>query len=223
MMTGSPVSMEPFSGRADAILQAWYPGQFGGVVIAETLLGLSNPSGRLPVTFYKQDSALPDFMDYSMDGRTYKFLSSEPVYPFGYGLSYTSFHYSGLSLSSDIIPAGESVHAAITVRNTGKMDGAEVVQLYLKDMEASTRVPHWQLAAFCRVELKAGEERELAFEIPAKRMCVINEDGKAILEPGIFTIFAGGGQPDSVSVALTGSKPLEISFEVTGEAREIPI
>jgi beta-glucosidase len=221
MMTGSPVDMTPFAGRAAAILQAWYPGQFGGLAVAEALLGQVNPSGRLPVTFYKDDASLPDFTDYSMEGRTYKFLRGEPGYPFGYGLSYTSFEYGGVRPQAPSVEAGKPVKVASTVRNTGKRAGGEVVQLYLTDVEASTRTPRWQLADFRRIELQPGEQREISFEIPARRMCVITDDGRTVLEPGRFRVYLGGSQPDALSARLTGRKPLEAEFEITGKALEM--
>jgi beta-glucosidase len=221
MMTGSPVDMRPFSGKAAAILQAWYPGQFGGLAVAETLLGLSNPSGRLPITFYRDDESLPDFHDYSMEGRTYKFINGEPAYPFGYGLSYTAFGYTDLLLSEQKVEAGLSVGVAVTVRNTGACAGGEVVQLYLKDNDSKTRLPCWQLVDFLHVELEPNESREVSFEIPARKMCVITDDGRAVLEPGRFTVYAGGSQPDMLSAQLMGRKPLEASFVVEGEALEM--
>jgi beta-glucosidase len=221
MMTGSPVDMTPFAGKAAAILQAWYPGQFGGIAIAEALLGHCSPSGRLPVTFYKNDMDLPDFSDYSMEGRTYKFINGEPGFPFGYGLSYTSFEYCCLKLSAEAITAGQPLKVKVTVKNTGKRFGGEVVQLYLKDVEASTRVPRWQLADFRRIELQPGEQREVNFELPARRLCVITDDGRTVLEPGQFNVFVGGSQPDSLSLKLTGRKPLEAVFTVTGDSLEM--
>lgn len=221
MMTGSPVDMTPFEGRAAAILQVWYPGQFGGLAVAEALFGQCSPSGRLPVTFYKNDAGLPDFSDYSMEGRTYRFLSEEPGYPFGFGLSYTTFEYCCLKLPDGPIAAGLPAKVRVSVKNAGKRPGGEVVQLYLKDDEATTRVPRWQLVDFRRIELMPGEQRELTFEIPARRMCVITDDGRTVLEPGSFTVYAGGSQPDGLSARLTGRKPLSGAFNVTGEALEM--
>lgn len=220
MMAGSPVDLTPFEGRAAAVLQAWYPGQFGGIAIAEALLGHFNPSGRLPLTFYRNDTDLPDIHDYSMENRTYRFFRGQSMYPFGYGLSYTSFEYSCLKLP-ETIAAGESVDIVVKVKNTGKRAGAEVVQLYLRDDEASTRVPFRQLTDFARVELQPGECREVRFSVPARRLCVITDDGRTVLEPGQFTAFVGGTQPDERSIALTGRRPLQGSFLVTGTDLEM--
>lgn len=221
MMTGSAVDMRPYSEKSSAILQAWYPGQFGGLAVAETLLGLINPSGRLPVTFYRDDGSLPDFRDYSMKGRTYKFIEQEPAYPFGFGLSYTDFDYDGIQLSRQKLAAGSPVRVSATVSNTGGRAGGEVVQLYLKDNDSTTRLPCWQLIDFQRVELKPGESREVSFEIPARSMCVITDDGRAVVEPGRFTVYLGGSQPDMLSARLMDQKPLEASFVVMGEALEM--
>ena len=220
MMAGSPVDMTPFEDKAAAILQAWYPGQFGGIAIAEAIFGHSNPSGRLPVTFYRGDADLPDFKDYSMEGRTYRFIRGEPTYPFGFGLSYTSFEYSGLKLPHDV-EAGNPATVTVTVKNTGKRAGGEIVQLYLQDCEASTRTPKWQLADFRRIELEPGDKREISFTLPARCMCVITDDGRTVLEPGAFTVYVGGSQPDDRSYKLTGKKPLEGVFAVVGEAMEM--
>ncbi len=220
MMTGSPVDMTPFDGAA-AVLQAWYPGQFGGLAVAEALLGHFNPSGRLPITFYKNDASLPDFKDYSMEGRTYKFIREEPGFPFGFGLSYTTFEYGEIKLPRQPVEAGQPVRVTVAVRNTGKRAGGEVAQLYLKDLKASTRMPLWQLTDFRRIELQPGEQRELSFEIPARRMCVITDDGRTVLEPGRFRVYVGGSQPDALSVKLAGRKPQEAEFEVSGKALEM--
>jgi beta-glucosidase len=220
MMAGSPVDMTPFEGRAAATLQAWYPGQFGGLAVAEALLGNVNPSGRLPLTFYRNDCDLPDIHDYSMENRTYRFFRGEPLYPFGFGLSYTNFQYSNLKVP-ETVQAGENVTIRAMVKNTGKRPGAEVVQLYLRDEESSTRVPHWQLTDFTRIELESGERSEVVFTVPARRLCVITDDGRTVLEPGRFTAFVGGSQPDERSAALMGRRPLQGSFLVTGDLLEM--
>ena len=129
----------------NAIVDAWYPGAEGGNAVAKLLFGEYSPAGRLPITFYHSTKDLPDFHDYSMKGRTYRYLTAEPLYPFGYGLSYTSFDYSDLKLSADQISDGASVTVTAKVRNSGSMDGDEVVELYLRDDEASVEVPHFSL------------------------------------------------------------------------------
>ena len=204
-LSGSAIDFAYGNDHADAIIQAWYPGGLGGKVIAELLAGKYSPSGRLPVTFYHNESRLPEFTNYSMDGRTYKFLREDPLFPFGFGLSYTSFAYSGLKLS-DSFRAGEKVSGSVRVKNTGAVPGREVIQVYVRDMEASVRVPHHKLCQFQSVFLQPGEEREVAFEIDAEQFEIIRDDGSRVYEPGVFGIFVGGSQPDAYSEELAGSK-----------------
>ena len=204
-LSGSAIDFAYGNDHADAIIQAWYPGGLGGKVIAELLAGKYSPSGRLPVTFYHNENSLPEFTNYSMDGRTYKFLREDPLFPFGFGLSYTSFAYSGLKLS-DSFRAGEKVSGSVRVKNTGAVPGREVIQVYVRDMEASVRVPHHKLCQFQSVFLQPGEEREVAFEIDAEQFEIIRDDGSRVYEPGVFGIFVGGSQPDAYSEELAGSK-----------------
>ncbi len=200
--------------RINAHLQAFYPGSQGGKAIAEILFGETNPSGRLPITFYRSADTLPDFCDYAMKGRTYRYLEEEALYPFGYGLSYTSFTYSAPSLSAREIPAGEPVTLTVQVKNTGSTQGDEVAQVYIKDLESSVASPNCSLCAFQRVSLAPGEERELTFTIPAKAMELVLEDGSRTIEPGRFTLSVGGGQPDPRTETLTGQKIQTIEFSV---------
>ena len=166
------------------------------------------------MTFYHSTDELPDFHDYSMKGRTYRYLTAEPLYPFGYGLSYTSFAYSDLKLSADKIANGDPVTVSVKVRNTGKMDGDEVVELYIKDNEASVDVPHFSLCGFKRITLAAGEEKEVSLTIRPESMRIVDNDGKRYIEPGTFTVYAGGSAPDALSARLTGSAPLSAVFTV---------
>lgn len=205
-LSGSAIDFAYGNEHADAIIQAWYPGGLGGKAVAELLAGKFSPSGRLPVTFYYSENSLPEFTDYTMDGRTYKFIQEEPLFPFGFGLSYTSFAYSGLKLSKDRFQAGEGVSGRVTVKNTGTMAGSEVVQIYVKDLEASVRVPHHKLCRINRVFLQPGEEKEIAFDIAPAQFQIIREDGTREYEAGAFRIFAGGSQPDALSEKLTGGK-----------------
>lgn len=165
--SGSAIALTPELESCDAILQAWYPGQAGGQAVADVLFGDYNPSGKLPVTFYRDDSQLPPFEDYSMKGRTYRYLGEKPLFPFGYGLSYTSFAITDARLASASIKAGEGTSFSVRVANTGKRDGAEVVQLYVRKV-GDTDGPLKSLRAFRRVELKAGESREVEMELPAQ-------------------------------------------------------
>lgn len=200
--------------HADAILDAWYPGAQGGLALAETLFGENNPAGRLPITFYRSTEELPDFTDYSMKGRTYRYMEGEALYPFGYGLSYTTFAYSGLKLDQAELKTGEPLHVRVTVQNAGDRDGDEVVQCYLRDEEASVTVPKWSLCAFQRIHLKAGESREVQLTVRPESMAVVLENGERVIEPGAFTLFVGGSQPDTRSVELLGKAPLSAQFQI---------
>lgn len=224
--TGNPVVLVLFAGSAlavnwadelsQAIVQAWYPGGQGGRAIASLIFGDYSPSGRLPITFYRSEQDLPDFHDYSMENRTYRFMKSEPLYPFGYGLSYTRFQYERPVLSKSAIISGSDIEVHSQVKNVGECESDEIVQLYLKDLEASVRVPKWQLAGIKRVFLKPGETSDIHFTIIARQMALIDEEGNCILEPGKFRIYIGGSQPDERSEELTGNPVLSADFNVTG-------
>ena len=177
--------------HAAAILEAWYPGGEGGTAIADVLFGEYNPAGRLPVTFYKSVDQLPPFTDYSMAGRTYRFFKGEPLYPFGFGLSYTKFVYSNLRLDKSV-KAGEPVKVTVDVTNAGEREGEEVVQLYLTDVAASAPVPIRTLVGFDRISLRRGEKRSVMFTITPRQMSLIDDGGKRVIEPGEFVIGVGG-------------------------------
>lgn len=229
--TGKPVVLVLLSGSAlavgwadekiPAIIQAWYPGAEGGKAVAAMIFGEYSPSGRLPVTFYKTTEELPDFSDYRMENRTYRYMKNEALYPFGYGLSYTKFEFSGIKLSSEEINAGESILCSVKVKNTGTFESNETVQLYLQDDEASVAIPKWQLRGIAVVCLKPGEEKEVSFELTPVHMSLINDKGNRILEPGTFHVYIGGSQPDNRSLKLTGTGVEKAVFEVKGSAMEL--
>jgi beta-glucosidase len=204
-LTGSAIDFDYGNEHAAAIIQAWYPGAMGGKAVADLIFGKFNPSGRLPVTFYHEVNQLPDFEDYTMEGRTYKYIKEEPLFPFGYGLSYTKFQYSDLKLGPKIQP-GQKVSGTVTVTNTGNLAGDEIIQIYLKDDEASVRVPHHKLCALKRVSLKPQEAVTVSFTIDAEQFMIIKEDGTKDYEAGSFTVFAGGSQPDPFSETLNSTK-----------------
>lgn len=203
-LSGSSIDFAEGNEGAAAIIQAWYPGAMGGKAVADLLFGAYSPSGRLPVTFYKNENRLPDFCDYHMKCRTYKYLEEEPLYPFGYGLSYTSFGYSGLKADNEVL-AGCPVPASVLVTNEGQVDSGTVVEFYLKDEEASVTTPKYRLCGFRHIFLKAGECRRVEVEIPAEMFTIVTEDGERVYEPGTFILYAGGSQPDAYSQALTGA------------------
>lgn len=218
LLNGSPVAINWAHEHIPAIVEAWYPGEEGGTAIADVLFGDYNPAGRLPITFVRSLDDLPPFTDYSMKGRTYRYFEREPLYPFGYGLSYTTFEYSNLRMSAERITAGDSLEVSVDVQNRGSMTGDEVVQLYLSDIEASVAVPIRQLQGIQRISLEPGQKKTVSFTITPRQMALIDNDGKCVLEPGLFQVSVGGFQPDGRSQALTGAKPLVGVFEVIGQS-----
>jgi beta-glucosidase len=182
---------------------------------------LFRSSGRLPVTFYRTNEELPDFSDYSMTNRTYRYMKNEALYPFGYGLGYSKFEYSEIMLVNDKLKADENMECAVSVKNIGNYESDEIVQLYLKDLEANAEVPRWSLKGFKRVHLKPGKIIKVKFIVTARQMALINNEGKCILEPGMFEVFIGGSQPDERSQMLTGTRVSKASFEISGDAVEL--
>lgn len=200
MMTGSALAVPYEAEHIPAIVNAWYGGQSAGTALADVLFGDYNPAGRLPVTFYKSDSDLPDFNDYSMTGRTYRYFKGQPQWGFGYGLSYTSFQYSNLLLPKNIIK-GKAVPVSVVVKNTGSKDGEEVVQLYVAGGVKSMEAPVRQLKGFQRIFLKKGESKTVSFRLMPENLSLMDENGKAVPFAGKVTISAGGCQPDEQAVA----------------------
>jgi beta-glucosidase len=196
MMTGSAIATPWESQNIPAIVNAWYAGQSAGTAIADVLFGDYNPAGRLPVTFYKSDKDLPDFNDYSMNNRTYRYFKGEPLYGFGYGLSYTTFAYDQLRLPPSTIK-GKTVPVLIRVRNTGKRDGDEVVQLYVSSGSKEAGTPLKTLKGFQRIFLKAGESKLVQFNLSPEDLSIIDDNGDPKQFTGKVTIAVGGGQPDT--------------------------
>jgi beta-glucosidase len=221
LLAGSAIDLNWAQDHANAIMDAWYPGEEGGTAIADVLFGKVSPGGRLPITFPRSIAHVPPITDYSMKGRTYRYLEHEPLYPFGYGLSYTRFEYSDLKVSAPRIAAGEPLNVTVTVRNAGSRASDEVVQLYVTDLEASCRVPQRDLRGFTRIHLKPGEVRSVNFALTPKDLSLINEAGERVLEPGAFRITVGGSQPDTRSVALMGQAPLGTQVEVVGSTLKL--
>jgi len=211
---GSALAAPEVEELADAALFAWYPGEEGGNAIADVLFGNAAPSGRLPVTFPRSVEQLPPYENYAMEGRTYRYMTEEPLYPFGFGLSYTQFKYSGLKLSKRSVKAGESVRAEVTITNTGKRAAEEVVQLYITDVEASVPVPLWALKAFKRVRIVPGKSKKIAFDITPEMMALVDNDGESRIEPGEFRVTVGGSSPGKRSEALGAAKPAVGTFNV---------
>ncbi len=194
LMNGSALSVNDIDKRANAVLLAGYPGQEGGNAVADVIFGDYNPGGRLPVTWYKSVEQLPPFDDYDMKGRTYRYFEGEPLYPFGYGLSYTTFEYGNLEMPEKV-KAGNPIKVKVSVKNTGDRVGEEVVQLYLTDEKASTPRPLRELKRFKRIKLEPGESRNIEFTLEPQDLSMIDMNNKRVTEKGWFTISVGGKQP----------------------------
>lgn len=221
--TGTPVVLVLCSGSAltfnwaqehlPAIVQLWYPGEEGGTALADVLFGDYNPAGRLPVTFYKSVDQLPPFTDYNMKGKTYRYFEGEPLYAFGYGLSYTTFAYRNLQVPRSV-KNSENVIVTVEVTNTGAVVGDEVVQVYVKDIQASASVPQLSLQGFRRVQLAPGESKTIAFTLKPRQLSLIDSQIRRVVEPGDFEISVGGGQPDFVPAT---TQVFTATFKVVGK------
>lgn len=213
MMTGSAIAIPWEAENIPGIVNAWYGGQAAGTAVADVLFGDYSPAGRLPVTFYKSDSDLPPFEDYSMSNRTYRYFKGEALYPFGFGLSYTKFNFSNLKLSKKSIGKNESVDAEVTVTNTGKKESDEVLQLYLSH-PTETYAPLFALKSFQRIHLQAGQSMKVKFAITPEMMKVINENGQNVLPTGTIKILIGDCSPGSRGEVLGASKHSETTLSV---------
>jgi beta-glucosidase len=209
LANGSALSVNWATQHVNAILESWYAGEEGGAAIAETLSGKNNPAGRLPVTFYTGVDQLPPFGDYSMKGRTYRYFKGTPLYPFGHGLSYTTFTYSGLMLPKNPINAGDPLVAEVTVTNSGKRGGDEVAQVYLSFPNVAG-APLSALRAFKRIHLKPGEAQKLRFELNERDLGMVSEAGDPMIAEGQYSVSIGGGQPHTGAPTVTGK------FQVKG-------
>lgn len=221
LLAGSAMDLSWAQDNVNAIVDAWYPGARGGKIIAEVLFGETAPNGKLPVTFYTSTDELPDFKDYSMDNRTYRYYKGTPLYPFGYGLSYTDVEYKNASISKTEGAIGDTFTVEVEVENKGAYKVYEGVQLYVKDIEASTRVPNWQLRGIKNVCLEAGETKKVALELSARDFALITETGECVVEPGEFCVAIGGQQPDERSSELTGKKVDCFKIMLNGETTKV--
>ena len=194
LMNGSAVAVNWARDHVKSIVELWYPGQAGGNAIADVLFGDYNPAGRLPVTFYKSADQLPPFTDYAMQGRTYRYFKGEPLFPFGYGLSYTKFSYGKLDVPQEVA-AGADVKLSVEVQNSGKVTGEEVVELYVRNTAADDSAPIRSLQGFERVMLRPGEKKQLQFILTARQLSAIGADNKREVTPGEYEISVGGKQP----------------------------
>jgi beta-glucosidase len=210
---GSPIALGEVEDMVDAILFVWYPGMEGGRAVADVLFGDVSPSGKLPLTFPKSLDQLPAFDDYSMKGRTYRYMTEEPLYPFGFGLSYSHFEYLDLKIDKTV-RIGDSLKFSFTLRNSGNRTAAEVAQFYLSDLQASTIVPLHHLVGFERISLKAGESCLVQFTLTPEMMSFYNDEGKLTLEPGEFRLEVGGCSPGKRGQEMGAPKPVTAVFEV---------
>lgn len=213
-VAGSSIDLLDGNDKADAIIQAFYPGAEGGRAVADMLRGIYSPSGRLPVTFYTNENTLPAFTDYSMENRTYRFFEEKPLYPFGYGLSYTTFAYGTPKLSATAVGVGQGLEVKTKITNSGQAAGDEVVQVYVRVTDANVRVPKFQLCGFKRVTLDAGESKQVSFQIDPASLQVVLDDGRRVAHTGHFELFVGGSQPDQRSAELLGTSPQKVTFQV---------
>ena len=205
---GSPMNLSEVHEIADAVLLAWYPGEEGGNAIADIIFGNLSPSGRLPITFPKSLDQLPPYEDYTMKGRTYRYMTEEPMYPFGFGLSYGSFSYSDLKQSGSIIKEGEKVEISCNISNVGEYPAIETVQLYITDDKSTVEAPLFSLKGIKSINLKPGESKTVVFNITTDMLELINAKGDAILEKGDFTLTISGSLPTERAIELGASKPL---------------
>jgi len=210
LQSGSAVALNWANQHANAILEAWYPGVEGGTAIARTLAGLNNPAGRLPVTFYASLDGIAPFTDYSMKNRTYRYFTGKPLWGFGYGLSYTTFQYGPVKLSAGTLKAGDPLTATVSVTNSGKVGGDEVVEAYLKTPQPDG--PIHSLVGFDRVTIAPGTSKEVTIKIDPRSLSSVDDQGNRSILPGKYTLTLGGAQPNDTSAKS------EASFTITGSA-----
>jgi beta-glucosidase len=212
LVNGSALSVNWADQNANAILEAWYPGEDGGQAVAETLAGVNNPAGRLPLTFYKGLADLTPFSDYNMTNRTYRYYEGKPIYPFGHGLSYSTFDYTNLKLSADTLQAGADLSVEVDVKNVSSIPGDEVAQLYLV-FPKIPGAPLRALRGFERVNIPAGQTRHVKFTLNPRDLSSVSEDGETRVAPGIYKVFVGGGQPN------TKAPGKEVALTIQGEQK----
>lgn len=209
LMAGSAIDLNYAEEHCNAVLMAWYPGARGGRAVADILFGNVSPSGKLPITFYKDLEDLPEFTDYSMKNRTYRYMEQEALYPFGYGLTYGDTEVKEAKVSGEVTKESD-IRVEVFLKNEGDTDTDEVVQIYIKDLDSKLAVPNYNLCAFKRISLKAGEEKKVEMTVPNRAMSVVDEEGERHIDSKNFKLFAGFSQPDERSRRLTGKETVEI-------------
>jgi beta-glucosidase len=218
---GSPMNLAEVQELADAVLLVWYPGEEGGNAVADILFGKVSPSGKLPVTFPKSLDQLPPYEDYSIKGRTYRYMKAEPLYPFGFGLSYTKFSYSGLQLSKTKIKKEETVTAEVILTNTGKVAGHEVVQVYITHENMGTEAALFALKGFQRVSLAPGASMKVSFILTPEKLAVVDEKGRTVVPAGKIMVSIGGALPGSRSEELGAAKAAVAEIEVSTDPKKL--
>ncbi len=216
LLSGSALAVNWADEHVPAIIQGWYPGAQGGLAIAQLLFGERCPEGKLPVTFYRTVEELPDFTDYSMKGRTYRYMQNEALYPFGYGLSYTSFSYDNVRLDTDTVTE-KGINVSAAVENTGRMSGGETVQVYVKICREGA--PNYQLKGIKKVHLAPGERKEVKIHLPKEAFGLYDEDGRLCFHEGKAQVIIGGQAPDPRSEKLTGRKDTRLEVTMPAESR----
>jgi beta-glucosidase len=211
---GSPMNLSEVHDLADAVLLVWYPGEEGGNAVGDIIFGNVSPSGKLPITFPKSLDDLPKYEDYNMKGRTYRYMKKEPMYPFGFGLSYTRFTYSNLKLSKAVIGKTETVQASVTVTNSGKVESDEVVQLYLAHVNGFENSPIQAIKGFKRISLKPGAFVNVKFALTPDMLSLVNDRGESVTDTGKIRIIAEGSQPGARSQALGAAKTVETMLTI---------
>lgn len=214
LAAGSAMAINYAAEHCSAILHIWYPGQMGGLAAARLLTGEAVPSGRLPVTFYQTTEELPEFTDYSMKGRTYRYMEREALYPFGYGLSYGDFEYSNFKAEQTEAGPDGQVRFSVKITNRSKAECDEIAEVYVRIADSELAAPGGSLADFRRIHMKAGESVTVPFTLPVKAFMVVNEEGEYILDGSTAVVTCGGSQPDSRSVKLTGKTPLTLEVKL---------
>ncbi|QCX40317.1 beta-glucosidase [Aureibaculum algae] len=212
--SGSPVSLEGIEEHCDAILQIWYPGEQGGTAVADILFGDISPSGHLPITFPKNVNQLPPYEDYSMKERTYKYMTKEPMYPFGFGLTYSKTEIVHLKLNAERLKPKETLTATVTVKNTGNYAIDNVIQLYISPINTADGVPFNSLKAFKRVSLQKGETKNIFFSLMPEDLKMINQKGEKVWRKGAYKIIVGNASPGKLAIELGAAIPQEKTIQL---------
>lgn len=213
LMAGSAIDLNEAQEKSNGILLAWYPGARGGKAVADLLFGKVSPSGKLPITFYKDLEDFPEFTDYAMKNRTYRYMEKEALYPFGYGLTYGDVRVTDARAEYET-SKNTNIRVEVTVENKGDTATDDVVQVYIKDLESPLAVPNYSLCAFQRISLEAGDRKKLSLQVENRALCVVDEQGDRHVDSNRFRLYVGTSQPDSRSVSLTGKKPAEVEIDL---------